>query len=65
MAHFTLRRLIIPLIKINSTISLDNFNKVNYFRPTIDFTFKSLSEIYNQNLFAVLLSETNSDDADG
>ena len=53
------------LIEKDRTVSLDYSEKVNYSRPSIDITFKSLSEIYGQNLAAVLLSGANSDGAEG
>ena len=53
------------LLKKDQTVSLDYSKKVNYSRLSIDITFKSLSEIYGQNLAAILLYEANSDGAEG
>ena len=53
------------LLEKDRTVSLDYSEKVNYSKPSIDITFKSLSEIYGQNLASILLSEANSDGAEG
>ena len=53
------------LIEKDRTVSLDYSEKVNYSRPSIDITFKSLSDVYGENLAAILLSGANSDGAEG
>ncbi|MFD2163362.1 chemotaxis protein CheB [Paradesertivirga mongoliensis] len=53
------------LIEQDGTFSLDYSEKVQYSRPSIDVTFESAAEIYEQSLAALLLSGANSDGAFG
>lgn len=53
------------LIEKDHTFSLDNSEKVNYSRPSIDVTFKSAAEVYKNNLVCFLLSGSNADGVDG
>ncbi|MBD2751284.1 chemotaxis protein CheB [Spirosoma validum] len=53
------------LIEQNATFSLDDSEKVNHSRPSIDVTFESAAEIYGPSLVGVLLSGANADGKDG
>jgi two-component system chemotaxis response regulator CheB len=53
------------LIEQNHTFSLDDSEKVNYSRPSIDVTFQTAAEAYGPGLIAILLSGANSDGTDG
>lgn len=53
------------LFERNDTLALDTSEKVNYSRPSIDVSFESASEIYGDNLIAILLSGSNSDGTAG
>jgi two-component system chemotaxis response regulator CheB len=53
------------LIEKEKTFSLDDSEKVNYSRPSIDVVFKSASDAYGENLVCMLLSGANADGADG
>ena len=53
------------LIENNLTFSLDDSEKVNFCRPSIDVSFESAAEVYGSNLIAVLLSGANADGAKG
>jgi two-component system, chemotaxis family, protein-glutamate methylesterase/glutaminase len=53
------------LIEKEKTFSLDDSEKVNYSRPSIDVVFKSASDAYGANLICILLSGANADGADG
>ncbi|NCI46648.1 chemotaxis protein CheB [Sediminibacterium soli] len=53
------------LVEKDHTLSLDDSEKVNYSRPSIDVTFESAAETYRENLTAVLLSGANADGAAG
>lgn len=53
------------LIERDHTLSLDDSEKVNYSRPSIDVTFESGAETYGSQLVAVLLSGANADGVDG
>jgi two-component system, chemotaxis family, protein-glutamate methylesterase/glutaminase len=53
------------LIEKDHSFSLDDSEKVNYSRPSIDVVFKSASDVYCENLVCILLSGANSDGADG
>ncbi|MBC8054037.1 MAG: chemotaxis protein CheB [Sphingobacteriaceae bacterium] len=53
------------LIERDRTFSLDYSEKVQYSRPSIDVTFVSAAEIYEQSLAGLLLSGANSDGAEG
>ena len=53
------------LIEKNGLISLDDSEKVNHSRPSIDVTFESASEVYGDMLTCILLSGANADGAQG
>jgi two-component system chemotaxis response regulator CheB len=45
--------------------SLDNSEKINFSRPSIDVAFKSASRVYGGRLICVLLSGANADGVEG
>ncbi|MDB5274501.1 MAG: chemotaxis protein CheB [Chitinophagaceae bacterium] len=45
--------------------ALDDSEKVNYSRPSIDVTFESAAEAYTSSVVAILLSGANADGTDG
>lgn len=49
--------------KVN--VSLDRSEKYHFSRPSIDIAFSSASEIYQENLLAILLSGANADGIEG
>jgi len=53
------------LVEEDGTLSLDQSEKVNYCRPSIDVSFISAAEAYKDRLTAVLLSGANADGAAG
>lgn len=53
------------LIERDRTITLDDSERVNYSRPSIDVTFESAAEIYGDKLACILLSGANADGAEG
>lgn len=53
------------LIENNRTFSLDASEKVNFSRPSIDVTFESFAEVFQQNLVGLLLSGSNQDGTNG
>jgi two-component system chemotaxis response regulator CheB len=53
------------LIESDHTFSLDDSEKVNYSRPSIDVTFDAAAETYGNKLVAVLLSGANADGVEG
>lgn len=53
------------LIERDHTLTLDDSEKVNYSRPSIDVSFESAAEIYGRSLVCVLLSGANADGAEG
>ena len=53
------------LIEKDQTFSLDYSEKVNYSRPSIDVTFQSAAEIYQDKLVCLLLSGSNADGVNG
>ncbi|RZL50427.1 MAG: chemotaxis protein CheB [Pedobacter sp.] len=53
------------LIEKNFTFSLDYSEKVNYSRPSIDVTFQSAAEVYQDKLVCLLLSGSNADGVNG
>lgn len=53
------------LIEKNRTFSLDNSEKVNYSRPSLDVIFESAADIYANNLVCLLLSGSNEDGVHG
>ena len=53
------------LIERDHSFSLDDSEKVNFSRPSIDVTFESAAEVYGANTTAVLLSGANADGVEG
>ena len=53
------------LLEPEGVFSLDSSEPVFYSRPSIDVTFKSVADVYQQNLIAMLLSGANEDGVDG
>lgn len=53
------------LIEKDHTISLDDSEKVNFSRPSIDVTFESAAQIYGSATVAVLLSGGSVDGVEG
>jgi len=53
------------LIEADHTFSLDDSEKVNFSRPSIDVTFSSAALAYGSNMTALLLSGANTDGAEG
>lgn len=53
------------LIENKNLFSLDDSEKVNYSRPSIDVTFESAADIYKNNLVCILLSGANADGVEG
>ena len=53
------------LIERDFTLSLDASEKINYCRPSIDVTFESAAEVYQDKLACLLLSGANADGVDG
>ncbi|MEJ1240783.1 chemotaxis protein CheB [Chryseolinea sp. T2] len=53
------------LIEKDRTLSLDDSEKVNFSRPSIDVTFESAAEIVGERLICVLLSGANADGVAG
>ena len=49
------------LIEKNHTFSLDNSEKVNFSRPSLDVVFQSAAEVYKEKLVCFLLSGSNED----
>ncbi|RIV19447.1 chemotaxis protein CheB [Fibrisoma montanum] len=53
------------LIEHDGTFSLDDSEKVNYSRPSIDVTFESAADVYGSALTGILLSGANADGSAG
>ena len=53
------------LVEKDQSFSLDDSEKVNYSRPSIDVVFKSAADIYKDQLICFLLSGANADGAEG
>lgn len=53
------------LIERDGSLTLDDSEKINYSRPSIDVSFESAAEIYGPTLICVLLSGANADGVDG
>jgi two-component system chemotaxis response regulator CheB len=49
------------LVEKNNTISLDDSERINYSRPSIDATFESAAEAFKEDLICLLLSGANAD----
>lgn len=53
------------LLEKDGSITLDDSEKINYSRPSIDATFESAAEVYGASLICVLLSGANADGVSG
>ncbi|MBD2705034.1 chemotaxis protein CheB [Spirosoma sp. BT702] len=53
------------LIEQDKTFSLDDSEKINYSRPSIDVTFESAADVYGPSLVGILLSGANTDGTAG
>ncbi|MBS1564275.1 MAG: chemotaxis protein CheB [Bacteroidetes bacterium] len=53
------------LLEKDFSFSLDDSEKVNYSRPSIDVSFESAADVYGPALIAVLLSGANIDGVEG
>jgi two-component system chemotaxis response regulator CheB len=53
------------LIEKNNTFSLDDSEKVNFSRPSIDPTFETAAEVYGHALACILLSGASADGCNG
>lgn len=53
------------LIEANHSFSLDVSEKINFSRPSIDVTILTASDVYKENMVAILLSGANKDGIDG
>jgi two-component system chemotaxis response regulator CheB len=53
------------LIERDRTFSLDDSERVNYSRPSIDVTFQSGAEVYGDRAIALLLSGASEDGVEG
>jgi two-component system chemotaxis response regulator CheB len=53
------------LVEPDGSLTLDDSEKVNYSRPSIDVTFTSAAEVFGSDLYCLLLSGANMDGADG
>ncbi len=53
------------LIEREHTITLDDSEKVNFSRPSIDVTFESAAQVYGDELTCILLSGANADGVEG
>lgn len=53
------------LLEQDGTFSLDDSEKVNYSRPSIDVTFESAADVYGPAIVGILVSGANSDGTEG
>lgn len=53
------------LIEDEVSFSLDSSEKINFSRPSIDVTFESVADVFQDRVIGVLLSGANSDGAKG
>jgi two-component system, chemotaxis family, protein-glutamate methylesterase/glutaminase len=53
------------LIEKDFTVSLDDSEKINFSRPSIDVSFETAAEVYGNRLIGILLSGGNSDGVEG
>jgi two-component system chemotaxis response regulator CheB len=53
------------LIEKDHTLTLDDSEKVNFSRPSIDVTFESAAEVFGERLTCLLLSGANADGVEG
>ena len=53
------------LFEHNHSVSLDDSERINYSRPSIDVSFQSAADIYGPGLTCILLSGANADGVEG
>jgi two-component system, chemotaxis family, protein-glutamate methylesterase/glutaminase len=53
------------LIEKDHSITLDDSEKINFSRPSIDVTFESAADVYKDSLACILLSGANADGVEG
>ncbi|MBC8054148.1 MAG: chemotaxis protein CheB [Sphingobacteriaceae bacterium] len=53
------------LLEPDESLTLDCSEPVLYSRPSIDVTFQSVADVYNEKVIAILLSGANTDGANG
>jgi two-component system chemotaxis response regulator CheB len=53
------------LIETDMNFSLDDSEKINFSRPSIDVTFQTAAEAYGEGVTAILLSGANADGVEG
>lgn len=53
------------LVEQDGSLSLDDSEKVNFSRPSIDVTFGSAAEVFGPRLVGILLSGANADGTEG
>src|SRR5690349_17066021 len=53
------------LVEKDGTLTLDDSEKINYSRPSIDVTFETASEVYGASTICMLLSGANADGVAG
>lgn len=53
------------LVEKDGTLTLDDSEKLNYSRPSIDVTFETASEVYGSSCICMLLSGANADGVAG
>ena len=53
------------LIEKDYSLTLDDSEKVNFSRPSIDVTFESAAEVFGKHLLCLLLSGANADGVEG
>lgn len=53
------------LFEQDGSLSLDDSEKINYSRPSIDVTFTSAVDVYGADLIGILLSGANADGTEG
>jgi two-component system, chemotaxis family, protein-glutamate methylesterase/glutaminase len=53
------------LIEKDHSVTLDDSEKVNFSRPSIDVTFESAAEVFGDKLICLLLSGANADGVEG
>ncbi|HEV7379500.1 MAG TPA: chemotaxis protein CheB, partial [Dyadobacter sp.] len=49
------------LVEKDNTLSLDDSEKVNYSRPSLDVTFESAADVYGASVTGIVLSGANDD----
>lgn len=53
------------LFEADRTFALDDSEKINYSRPSIDVVFQSAAAVYGKHLVGILLSGANADGTEG